>query len=281
MHFSFRSSIAAFAVAIAAAGSCFGQVAATPSPSPTPAPTPAATSAVSAANAKDAVKNPTAEQIVETAIFVYGAGGGRMLLNQIRKTAVERGQTTVLNAEGRMEKASYQRFVTRGDILSKEKIRLDQEFPSASYSLVYSDEKVFGIFKDDVFTPRDDATRAFQNQIFYGLDSLLRYKENESKIELGGKEKIAGVDVHMIDVTDRQSRKMRFYISAKSFRVLWLDYEDQGIKYKRKYYDYNIAQGTLVPFRTVLYAADRLVEETDIGTVTYGPKIEDTMFAAN
>lgn len=255
-----------------------------PVAAPTPNPPPKATASPSptpAVNAKDAIKNPTAEQIVETTIFVIGGGGGRILLNQIRKTTLERGRTTVMNGEGKMEQASYQKFTTRGDTLSKEKIRLDQEFPSASYSLVYSDEKTFGIFKEQVFTPRDDASRSFHNQIFFGLDTLLRYKENESKIELAGKDKIAGVDLHLIDVTDKQGRKSRFYISAKSFRVMMLSFEDQGVKYKRKFYDYNLAQGTLVPFRSVLYAGDKIVEETDIGTVTFGQKIEDNMYASN
>lgn len=274
MLFSLRNSTAVFLVILSAVVFTAGQEAATPSPTPTPAPTPAV-------NGKDAAKNPTAEQIAETSIFVYGAGGGRAVLNQIRKTALERGRINVINAEGKMEQGTYQRWITRGDTLAKEKIRFDQEFPSARYSLVYSDEKTFGIFDDRVFTPREDAARRFENQIFFGLDTLLRYKENESKLELVGKDKIAGVDLHIIDVIDKQNRKTRFYISAKSFRIMMLEYEDQGVKYRRKYYDYNVAQGTLVPFRTVLFANGKVVEETDVGTVTYGQKIEGDMYASN
>ncbi len=232
-------------------------------------------------NARDAAKNPTAEQVAEASIFVYGFGGGRAILNQIRKTAVERGRINVLNAEGRMEQASYQKWTTRGDTLAKEKIRLDQEFPSARYSLVYSDAKTFGIFNDQVFTPRDDASRAFQNQIFYNIDSLLRYKENESTLKLVGKEKIGGVEFHIVDLTDKQNRQIRYYISVKTFRIMMLEYDDAGVKYRRKFYDYNSAQGTLFPFRSVLYAGDKVVEETDIGTVTFGQKIDDNMFAVN
>lgn len=260
----------------------FGQGAAKPDgkkAEPTPKPTP--TPKISTAAQREALKNPTAEQIAETTIFLYGFGGGRATLNQIRKTALERGRVNTLNAEGKMEQATYQKWTTRGESLAKEKIRLDQEFPTARYSLVYSDEKTFGIFNEAVFTPRDDASRAFQNQIFYGLETLLRYKENGSTLTLAGKDKIGGVDFHMLDVTDKQGRKSRFYISAKSYKVLMLEYEDQGTKYRRKYYDYNTAQGTLVPFRTVLYAGDKIIEETDIGTVTYGQKIDDGMYSAN
>lgn len=251
-------------------------------PKPEPTPTPVATPVpLSAAAAREAARNPTAEQIAETTIFLYGFGGGRATLNQIRKTALERGRISVLTAEGKMEQAAYQKWTTRGDSLTKEKIRFDQEFPSAKYSLVYSDEKTFGIFNNSVFTPRDDAARAFQNQIFFGIESLLRYKENNSTLALKGKEKIGGVDFHVVDVTDKQERKIRFYISAKSFRVLMLEYEDGGIKYRRKYYDYNTAQGTLFPFRTVLYADGKIVEETDTGTVTYGQKIDDNLYSSN
>lgn len=280
MHFCSRTFFAIFLFVFVAGLSVLGQTPNVKKPEPTPTPV-AAPTPLSAAAAREALKNPTAEQIAETTIFIYGFGGGRVVLNQIRKTAIERGRTNVVNAEGRMERASYRKWTTRGDTLAKEKIRIDNEFPTARYSLVYADEKTFGIFDFQAFTPREDASRAFHNQIFYGLDTLLRYKENESKLELVGKEKIGGVEFHMVDVLDKQNRRARFFISVKSFRIMMLEYEDEGVKYRRKYYDYNAAQGTLVPFRSVLYAGDRIVEETDIGTVTYGQKIDDNMYSVN
>ena len=215
---------------------------------------------------------------MESVIYIYGSGGGRATLNQIRKTALERGRISVTNAEGRTDQATYQRWTQRAETLNKEKIRLDQEFPNATYALVFSSEKIFGIVDNSVFTPREDASRAFENQIVHGLEALLRYKENESKIVLAAREKLLGVDYYLIDVTDKQSRTTRFYVSAKSFRVMMLDYEQSGVKYRRKFYDYNYAQGTLVPFRTVLMAGDKLVEETEVGTITFGQKIDEAIF---
>lgn len=231
---------------------------------------------------KDLMKNPTADVVAESVIFIYGLGGGRQTLNQIRKTALERGKISVANGEGKFDQATYQRWTQRAETLSKEKIRLDQEFPNARYALVFNDQKIFGVVDDQVFVPRDDASKAFENQIVHGLEALLRYKENESKIELiGGKEKIFGVEYYLLDVTDKQSRKTRFYVSAKSFRVMMLDYEQDGIKYRRKFYDYNYAQGTLVPFRTTLWAGDKMIEETEVGTITFGQKIDDALFAGS
>jgi hypothetical protein len=233
-----------------------------------------------AANSKDPKAPVTGEQVAESTIYIYGLGGGRAVLNQIRKTALERGKISVTNAEGRTDQATYSRWTQRADTLNKEKIRLDQEFTNARYSLVFNDEKIFGIVDDSVFTPREDASKAFENQIVHGLEALLRYKENESKLEYSGKEKIFGVEYHILDVIDSQSRRTRFYISAKTFRVMMLDYEQDGVKYKRKFYDYNYAQGTLVPYRSALYAGDKLVEETEVGTVTFGQKIDENIFRA-
>ncbi|HEX8638690.1 MAG TPA: hypothetical protein VF692_11545 [Pyrinomonadaceae bacterium] len=224
--------------------------------------------------------NATADQVAETTILVYGLGGGRQTLNQIRKTTIERGRINTINAEGNSEQTNYQRWTLRADSLEKEKIRVDQELPNAKYALVYDGSKLFGIYNDSVFSPREDAAKSFDAQVWHGLEALLRYKENESKLDLGGREKITGVDFHLLDVTDKQNRKTRFYISAKTYRVMMLEYEQDGTKYRRKFHDYNYAQGTLVPFRTVLYAGDKKIEETQTLTITFGQKVEDNMFQA-
>jgi hypothetical protein len=242
---------------------------AAPKPSPTPKPA-----------SKVVLKPTTAEDIAEMVVFYYAFPGGRATLNQIRKTTQEHGRSTVTDASGRVDQAVYQRYVIRGDSLFKEKIRLDQELPTAKFALVYNDENIFGIYNNSRFTPREDALKRFENQIFHGLEALLSYKENESKLELQPREKLMGVDYYVVDVTDKQQRMTRFYISAKTYRVMMLRYEDEGVKYKRKFYDYNYAQGTLVPYRSVLWADDKIVEESEVLTVTFGQKVDEEMFKA-
>jgi hypothetical protein len=223
-------------------------------------------------------KNATAEQVAESTIVIYGGLGGRASLNQIRKTTIERGKISVVNAEGKTEQANYERVVLRANSLDKERIRFNQEFPSAKFALVYSDDKIFGIFNDSVFTPREDATKAFQNQIWHGIEALLRYKENGSTLELAGREKMMNVDLYILDVTDKQKRKTRYYISSQKFHVKMLEYTEDNLKFRRKFYDYNYAQGTLVPYHTVLWADEKQVEETRIQTITFGQKVEENIF---
>jgi len=239
-------------------------------PAPTPSPI--------KNNGKDNAGQITAEQVAESCIIVYGFGGGRALLDRIRKTTLEHGKTTVADAAGTLDTAAYTRYIIRGDALSKDKVRVQQEFPNARYSLVWDGEKTFGVFNNATFAPRQDAVRTFEDQIFRGLDGLLRFKEDGSKLDLVGKDKHLGVEFYVVDVTDTKGRVTRYYISVKTYRVMMLTYEDGGVKYQRKFYDYRYAQGTLVPYRTVLTANDKTVEESEVGTITFGPKIDDDLF---
>lgn len=265
------SYFAAVLFIFALAGSSFSQQPATPTPTPTPSATPIATN-------PDGSQAFTAEQIVESSIILFGRGGGRIVLDQIRKTTFERGKVSVTNATGKTDTVPYQRWVIRGESQFKDKHRLEQDFPDARYSLVYNNEKVFGIFNDSSFTPREDATRSFENQMFRGLDGLLRYKENGSTLALAERKKVLGVDYYVVDITDKNQRATRYYISVRSLKVMFLEYEDAGIKYERRFYDYRLAQGTMVPYKTVLTADGKVIEETNIGTITYGQKVDEALF---
>ena len=249
---------------------------------PSPSPTSGANSQQNLApNTKGAKTPATAEAVAESAIIIYGGLGGRKTLEQIRKTSIERGKMSLINAQGQTEPVIYQKVSIRGENLDKERIRIDQEYPSLKYSLVFSDAKTFGLYNETIFTPRGDATRQFENRIFHGIEALLRYKENGSTLELSGHEKLMGVDFYVLDLTDKAGRKTRFYISSKTYRVMMIDYEDEGIKYRRKFYNYNYAQGTLVPFRSTLMANDKVIEESEILTVTYGQKVGEELFKAS
>ena len=222
----------------------------------------------------------TAEQIVESTILIYGTRPG---LEQIRRNGVERGKITRFPATGNPEEADYERRFIRGENLEKDKIRLDQKLPTMEYSLVFEDGKLFGVINGAAFTPRQDATTNFISQHHHSLDSLLRYKECGSTITLVGKDAQKGLDLYVIDLLDKQQRKTRYYISAKTLRVLWLEYEEgppggAAIKYQRKFLDYRAVQQTLVPYRIVLFEDGRQSQETRVLTVTYGVKVSDSIF---
>jgi hypothetical protein len=225
--------------------------------------------------------NPTAEQVAELVVFAYGSRAG---LAQIRRTGVERGKITRTAADGRPEEISYERTFKRGETFDKDKIRLDQHMPSIEYSLVYNGGKVFGVLRGSTFTPKQQDVETMLSDRVHGLDALLRYKESGATVKFAGKDSQKGLDLWMLDLTDKDGNSTRYYISTKSFRVLWLEYEEKGaggdkpVKFKRSFHDYRAVQGTLVPYRSVLYEGDKLVEESQVLTVTYGVKTEDSVF---
>jgi hypothetical protein len=229
----------------------------------------------------DDPKNPTAEQVAESTIFIYGS---RPVLEQIRRNGIERGRITKIANDGKIEESTYERRFVRGENLEKDKIRLDQKMPTVEYSLIYGAGKLYGIINGAMFIPRQDAAANFLSQHQHSVESLLRYKENGSTLTLIGKDKQKGIDMYILDLEDKEKRKTRYFISAKSLHVLWLEYEDtvgEGtapVKFTRKFFDYRYAQQTLVPFRSVLLEDGKQTQETRILTVTFGVKVDDSVF---
>jgi hypothetical protein len=221
--------------------------------------------------------NPTAEQVAETVVLVYGS---RAMLAQIRRTGVERGRITRTGTDGRPEEISYERTFKRGETYEKDKIRFDQHLSSLDYSLVFNDGRVTGILRGTPFTPKQEDVTSLMTDRVHGLDALLRYKESGAAVKYGGKENQKGLELWVLDLTGKDKRVTRYYVSAKTGRVLWLEYEEEGTKYRRTFHDYRVVQGTLVPYRSVLYAGDRQVEESQVLTVTFGVKTDDAVFAA-
>jgi len=231
--------------------------------------------------ASDQQKTFTAEQIAESAIFVYGS---RPVLEQIRRNGVERGRITRVTSDGKTEEATYERRFVRGESSEKDKVRLDQKMPTMEYSLIYGEGRLWGVINGAAFIPRQDAATTFLSQHRHSIETLLRYKESGSTLTLVGKEKQKGLELYVLEVVDKDKRSTRYHISVKSLHVLWLEYEEASavgvtpVKYTRKFFDYRYAQSTLVPYRTVLLEDGKQTQETRISTVTFGVKLDDSLF---
>ena len=226
-------------------------------------------------------KTVTAEQVAESAIFMYGS---RPLLQQIRRNGLERGRVCrpTCDVPGKAEEATYERRFVRGENSEKDKVRLDQKMPTIEYSLIYGGGRLWGIINGAAFTPREDTANTFLAQQRHSVDSLLRYKEDGSTLNLVGREKQKGLDLYVLNLVDKDKATTRYYISAKTLYVLWLEYEEPGgsgpVKYVRRFLDHRRAQGTLVPYRTILLEDGKQLQETRILTVTFGIKLDDSLF---
>lgn len=255
------------------------QPAATPSPSPTSAASPSPTP-IPAKTPKPDKNAPivyTPEQIAETVILLNGTRGA---MAQIKRTTYERGKMATTYPDGTVENATYEKRIIRGETTEKDKIRVDLKFPSIEYAMVQN-TKVFGLLNGADFSPRQEALDSFDAHIWHSFDTLFRYKENGSTLALAEKQKHMGVEYYVLDITDKNSRKTRFFISVKLFKIMGMEYTVGGVKYTRKFYDYRLAQNMLVPYRTALFVDGKQTEETWVSTVTYGQKVEEGYFQEN
>ena len=269
-------ALAAFFVSMALPG--YSQ---TPAPQATPQATPQpARQETKPQETKQQDTKYTAEQIVESVILIYGTRPG---LDQIRRNGVERGRITRYPTEGTPEEANYERRFIRGESLEKDKIRLDQKLPTMEYSLIFGEGKLWGLINGAAFTPKQETMANFFSQHHHSIDSLLRYKECGSTLTLVGKEQQKGLDLYVVDLVDKEKRKTRYFISARSLRILWLEYEEglaggAPVKFQRKFLDYRAVQQTLAPYRIVLFEDGRQSQETRVLTITYGVKVSDSIF---
>ncbi|HVF48675.1 MAG TPA: hypothetical protein VNA19_01230 [Pyrinomonadaceae bacterium] len=226
-------------------------------------------------------KEPTAEQVAELVIYVYGS---RERIEQIQRNSIERGRVTRSLDEGRTEEVTYERRQVRGGTSEKDKIRLDQKTPTMEYSLLYTDGRVWGIINGTPFTPRQETVAPFLANTQRGLNALLRYKEDGSTLAYVGKEKQKNIEMWVLDVFDKEKRRTRFYISTQKWRILWLEYEEtpsagaKPVQFKRTFHDYRYAQGQLVAYRSVFYVDGKQAEETNVLNVTFGTKMDDSIF---
>lgn len=223
----------------------------------------------------------TAEQIAESVILIAGS---RPALAQVRKTGIENGRITRTASDGRAEEVRYTRRFTTAEKVEKDKIRVDQKTPQAEFTIIKNGERVFGVINGAPFTPRAETTAEFLSHQTRSLDALLRYKENDGKLASAGKDKQQGIDLYVLDLIDKANNKTRYFISVKTLRVLWLEYEETPpeqstpVKYMKRFYDYRYAQNTIVPYRTVVYADGKQILETRVLTVTYGVRTDEAIF---
>jgi hypothetical protein len=225
------------------------------------------------------VQSLTGETVAEGVILFYGA---RENLSQIRKTTIERGKLAINNSDGSIDNVNYEKRILRGESINKDRIRNDLEFVNARYAMIYNNEKIFGLYNNETFfNPKPEDVTSFQNQMYHSVEALLRYKENGSKVELLGKEKKLGVEYHILEVTDKENKKTKFFVSVKLLRVAWLEYQSGSVKYSLRFFDFRYAQNTLVSYRQTLFANDKQTQEINISTISFGQKVDETYFEGN
>lgn len=235
-----------------------------------------------------------AETIVEVAIFAYG---GRKVLETARGAAIEEGTIRLASDQGDIT-GSYKQRSMRQDKSWKDLLRVDLELatpeeaqrggaaPSVKYVVGYNGASVWSAQNGQYITPRPEVEAAFRAQLTHEYMTLLRYKEDGSKLELVGPETVVGVPTFVIDLTTANNEKTRYWISQRTYRIVSCEYQlqpqeaQQPIKYRIAYYytPFKVVQNTLLPTRRVMEQDGKFVQEVTITSATYSAKFDPEIF---
>jgi hypothetical protein len=225
-------------------------------------------------------KNAKPEDIVERAILAYGS---RPVLQVIQKNGTLRANVKFHTAEGVREGRTISKFI-RKPKLGDDLIMIDLDLPGTRYLLGFDGKQTWSINNGEVQETGPDTIRAFHAAHEHSYEALLRYKENEAKIELVGNNKLGTLDLDIIEMTLPSGTKTRYEISRKTGRIIYAHYEEKPsadaapVKYKLYFKNFTAVQNTLVPYEIQVFADDKLIEERKIVEAAFNVQMEEKSF---
>jgi hypothetical protein len=234
------------------------------------------------------------ETIAELTILAYG---GRKQLETARASIHEQGTIRLATDQGDLN-GSYTLRSIRKDKSWLDLIRTDLELttPEAAqrqgvpatvrYVIAFNGATVWSAQNDQYTNPKPEAEAAFRALLSHDYTTLLRYKEDGSKLEMKEAETITGILASVVELTTPDGQKTKYWISSKTFRILHAEYELKltpeaaPIKYRISYYytPVKVVQNTLVPMRKMMTQDGKFVQEITLTNIVYAAKLEPEIF---
>ncbi|GBC81114.1 hypothetical protein HRbin10_00219 [bacterium HR10] len=221
-------------------------------------------------------------EIVQRTIAAYGGEASVYLLRQrgqlrgFVKAYLEDGSTR----EGEITIRFLHRLEKQDELR-----QVELRFPNAPTLIItYDGERVWGTENGAPIVLRLRTEAAFRAELKHNYEALLRYREYKAQVKYVGREKRSGIDVDVLDLVRPDGSTTRYFISARTFRILHLEYDvtvplvNRPIRFRDSFYDFRVVQTTLVPYRTERYEDGRLVQEIRFTEVAYGMQIEESQF---
>lgn len=227
-------------------------------------------------------KNPKPEDVVERAILAYGS---RTALYNIQHNGTLRALVKFLSPEGKREGKSITKFI-RKEKMKDDLLMIDLDFPDTRYLVGFDGKDAWSINNGEVQALTKEAAKAFRAAHEHSYEALLRYKENDAKLEYVGITKLGTLELDIIDLISATGVRTRYEISRKSGRILYLNYEEkvseqaEAVKYRLYFKDFHIIQNTLVPYEIMVYQDGKLIEERKIVEAVFNVQLKEEAFKA-
>lgn len=227
-------------------------------------------------------KNPKPEDVVERTIAFYGS---RASLYNIQKNGTLRALIKLFTPDGKREGKSVTKFI-RKEKMKDDLLMIDLDFPDTRYIVGFDGKDSWSINNGEIQPMTPEAAKAFRAAHEHSYEALLRYKENDGKLEYVGTTKLGNLEMDIIDLTLPDGARTRYEISRKSGRILYLNYEDkpegktEPVKYRLYFKDFHIIQNSLVPYEIVVYQDGKIVEERKVVEAVFNVQLEEKAFKA-
>lgn len=234
-------------------------------------------------------KNPRAEDVAERVINAYG---GRAALYAIQRNGILRGQITLTTPEGKREGKTTTKFIRKPRLLDDLLlIDLDlagtKDAPGTKFMVGFDGKQTWTINNGETQEPTPETANAFRAAQVHSYEALLRYKENNSKLEyVGSKKLLDTLEYDILDLVTPEGARTRYEISRRTGHIMYLDYEQkvspQGppLKYRLYFKDFRVIQNTLVPFNVLVFENGRQVEDRKLVEVAFNVQLEEKAFLA-
>jgi hypothetical protein len=225
-------------------------------------------------------KNLKPEDIVERAILAYGS---RPVLQAIQKNGTLRANVKFHTPDGVREGRTISKFI-RKPRLAEDLIMIDLDLPGTRYMLGFDGKQTWSINNGEVQEPSPETVKAFRAAHEHSYEALLRYKENDGKLELVGNNKLGTLEMDVVELTLPSGTKTRYEISRRTGRIIYVYYEEKPspeaapVKYKLYFKDFRAIQNTLVPYDIQVFADGKLIEERKVVEVAYNVQMEEKNF---
>jgi hypothetical protein len=236
-------------------------------------------SAVGAGKAA-AQKTPKPEDIVERAILVHGNRAG---LYAIQRTGRVGALVKFHTPEGVREGRSVLKFL-RKQKLKEDLLMIELDMPDTKYMIGFDGAETWSVHDGQAQKPSPEEVNALHSAHEHSYEAILRYRENNSKLEYVGSKNLGTLIVDIIDLISPDGVRTRYEISRRTYHILYLDYEDRSdpnaepVKYRLNFKNFKPVQNTIIPYETLVFRNGELVEERKIVEAVYNVKLDENSF---
>jgi len=224
-------------------------------------------------------KNPKPEEVVEKSLLAYGS---RAAIYAVQRTGKIGALVKFHTADGIREGKSVLKFL-RKQKLNEDLLMIELEMPDTKYMIGFDGTETWTVHDGQPQKPGPEEVNALRSAHEHSYEALLRYRENNSKLEYVGNKNLGVLTVDILDLVSPEGVRTRYEISRKTYRILYLDYEDNSnpsepVKYRINFRDFRPVQNMYIPYETLVFKDGKLVEERKVIEAAFNVQLDEKAF---